>query len=239
MPYISKFTTLNGTQYTIKDAEAREMIQSLQEYSDYLGVTTTALVDNVTTNPVVSIGGENKTAVKGNIVNYGSKEFVYNGTVWQEFGDMSAVKALAYKDEASGQYTPAGNVTKPDFTGTEATISIKYTPEGSVSVTPTVELNKQSVTPIDSVGTLPSCTMPQLSMTVVNENLTFSWTNGTFSAGTLPTQGTPFDVATSVKTATATGSFTGTEKTVSTKYTPEGSVTQPTFNGTQGTVTVS
>ena len=73
---------------------------------DYLGVTTTALTDGATTNPI-TINGEQVTAKKGNIANYGSKEFIFNGTAWQEFGDLSALGALAYKDSATGSFKHA------------------------------------------------------------------------------------------------------------------------------------
>ena len=98
--------------YDIVDAGARELIAELEAYSDYLGVTTTALTDGSDVNPI-TIGGKSVTAVKGNIVNYGSKEFIFSGSIWQEFGDLSALGALAYKDSASGSYTPAGTMTDP------------------------------------------------------------------------------------------------------------------------------
>lgn len=115
----------------------------------------------------------------------------------------------------------------------------------------TVELNTTSVTPIDSVGTLPSCTLPTLSATVSNENLTLTWGAGSFSAGTLPTKGNAVTVATGVKSATASaptftgdgvcvvGEFQGETETINSSYTPSGTVSQPTFTGSAGTVTVS
>lgn len=51
----------------------------------YCGTTTTALTDGATTNPIV-IGGTNHTATSGCVVFYGDKEFIYNGTSWEEFG---------------------------------------------------------------------------------------------------------------------------------------------------------
>jgi hypothetical protein len=78
--YLSKIVQGSNTLY-IKDAEAREAISALEAYSDYLGVTTTALTDGATTNPV-TINSESVEAKKGNIVNYGSKEFIFNGTAW-------------------------------------------------------------------------------------------------------------------------------------------------------------
>lgn len=141
--YLSKVTIGEDT-YDLKDAEARAAIAELEAYTDYLGVTTTALTDGATTNPV-SIGGKDVEAKKGNIVNYGSKEFIWNGSAWQEFGDMSGVKSMAYVDSATGDYTPAGNVT-----GT------------AVSFNPT----KVSIDELDSVGTLPSYTVSGETLTL-------------------------------------------------------------------------
>ena len=116
--YISKINLPDGNEYQVKDLGARSLIADLQAYSDYLGVTTTALTDGSTTNPV-TIAGESVTAVKGNIVNYGSKEFIWSGSLWQEFGDLSALGDLAYEDTAAVTGTAAAQT----FTGTEATIS--------------------------------------------------------------------------------------------------------------------
>lgn len=133
MAYLSQ-VTIGESTYDLKDTEARSAIAALESYSDYLGVTSDALTDGATTNPV-TINGESVTAVKGNIVNYGSKEFIWNGSAWQEFGDMSAIGAMGYVDTASGSVTAAGNVS-----GT------------AVSFNPT----SQTIDELDSVGTLPT-----------------------------------------------------------------------------------
>lgn len=131
--YISQ-VQVGSTTYDIKDAEARTLIAALEAYTDYLGVTTTALTDGATTNPV-TINGEQVTAKTGNIVNYGSKEFIWNGSAWQEFGDLSALGELAYEDSAEGSYTPAGTIS-----GT----AVSYSPTSA------------TVNSITAVGTLPS-----------------------------------------------------------------------------------
>jgi len=64
---------------------------------------------------------------------YAKKEFVFDGTKWHEFGDMSGLGALALKDTASATYTPAGTVSQPTFTGTSTTSTGSFTPEGTVS----------------------------------------------------------------------------------------------------------
>ena len=131
--YISQIQVGEST-YDIKDSGARELISELQQYTDYLGVTTTALTDGATTNPI-TINGESVTAKKGNIVNYGSAEFIFNGTAWQLFGDLSGLGDLAFEDSAEGSYTPAGSIS-----GT----AVSYSPSST------------TVNSITDVGTLPS-----------------------------------------------------------------------------------
>lgn len=132
MANIKQITLPSGTTYDIVDQGARDLIEQLSGYTYYIGVTTTALTDGSTTNPI-TVNGESVTATTGGIVTYQNAEFIFNGTAWQEFGDLGALGALAYKDSASGTYTPAGTVTQPTFSGTQATISSTYTPAGSVT----------------------------------------------------------------------------------------------------------
>lgn len=139
MADISKITLPSGTTYDIKDAIARAAIAGGMAF---LGITTTALTDGSSTTPIV-INGEDVDAVNGGIAIYGTKEFIYTTTdnKWHEFGDTSGLKALAYKDSASGSYTPAGTVSQPVFTGGEASVTVtvdsdangNYTPAGTVS----------------------------------------------------------------------------------------------------------
>ena len=314
MADISKITLPSGTQYNFKDQQARDDIEAIQGAIaggvTFMGETSTALTDGSTASSIV-INSKTITAVKGYLVVYSSKEFVYDGSKWIEMGDLSAFKALAYKDSASGNFTPAGTVSQPTFTGNENTVAItaadntngnyqpkgivskptftgsattssgKFTPEGSVGLTttnktaavsegtgtatytpkgsvaaPTISVKTAGTTTtvnsITAVGTLPA-----LSATVTDENLTLTW-----DAGTLPTKGANITVKTgdaayeaSAPAFTGTGArlvtgniavptsatFTGTEGDVSVSGTPNGSVSQPTFTGTKaqisGTVT--
>ena len=159
--YLSKIVQGSNTLY-IKDAEAREAISALEAYSDYLGVTTTALTDGATTNPIV-INSENVTAEKGNIVNYGSKEYIFNGTAWQEFGDLSALGALAYKDSATGSVTAAGS---------NAASSVSFS--GTTDAT--------FVTGVDDAAVLPSFTEGSFSAGTLP-----SFTEGAFTPASLGT----------------------------------------------------
>ena len=193
MPNIKRITLPTGTTYDLVDQGARDLIEELSNYTSFLGVTTTALTDGSTTNPV-TINGQSVTAVTGNIVTYGSAEFIFNGTSWQAFGDLSALGSLAYKNKASGSYTPSGQIN---------------------AGAPTVTLSTTTVNSIESVGALPSCTLPSFGTSVENETLTLSWNAGAFNAGSLPTKGANTTVATGVQsTAAGTTTFTGTAGTI-------------------------
>lgn len=145
MPEISKITLPSGNTYDIKDQYARDLIAEIGNFTEWLGVTTTAISDGSTTNPI-TINGASVTATNGDIVTYQSKEFIWSqpsgGTgKWQIFGDLSGLGALAYKNSASASYKPAGTVSQPTFTGSASDLSItvaanangNYTPTGTVS----------------------------------------------------------------------------------------------------------
>jgi len=135
MSEISKITLPSGTTYDLKDAHARELIDEMSGYTDFLGVTTTALSDGATTNPI-KINNKDVTAKKGNIATYGSAEFIFNGTAWQAFGDLSGLGTLAYKNSASGSTTVAVPKTYTTTVTPQAKdVSVSGTTTGSVSVT--------------------------------------------------------------------------------------------------------
>ena len=123
MADIKQITLPSGTTYDIKDAVAR---QAATGGIHLVGTTTTALTDEATTNPI-TVNGESYTAVNQDAVFYGKKEFVFDGTMWHEFGDMSGLGDLALKDSASGSFTPAGSVSAPtisvDTAGNTGTFS--------------------------------------------------------------------------------------------------------------------
>lgn len=235
MAEISKITLPTGTTYDIKDAVARSTVAGAILVK---GTTTTALTDEVTTNPIV-IQGSSYTAKANDAVFYNKKEFVFDGTKWHEFGDMSGLGALALKDTASATYTPAGTVSQQTFTGTQGSVSVKGTPAGSISTgtgtsnytpdgtvsTPTITVTPSTTTKYVAAsatgggsvtdGTAAACTLPVLTTQVVNETLTIGWSAGSFTANT-PTEVTlpsfsSQTIATGITSATSTQpTFTGT-----------------------------
>ena len=133
----------------------------------------------------------------------------------------------------SGTFPIDGSVSQPTFTGSSMTATGTYTPAGTVAA-PTISVatagTTTTVNSITDVGTLPT-----LTTTVVNENLTIA-----FSQGTLPTKGVNTTVKTGDAAYTATApAFTGTQETLTVTGTPSGTVSQPTFTGYDLEVTAS
>lgn len=258
---ISQVTLLDGKTVELKDAVARAAIQG---GTYFLGVTTTALTDGSGTS-TITIAGESKTAVNGNMAVYGNKEFIWASAdnKWHELGDLTNLGALALKDSASGTYTPTGTVA---FTGASMTSTGSYTPAGSVAFTGANMTSTGTYTPAGSVskpnvdvtpttaniaefdsagsvtaGVAASATLPTWGATVSGETLIFSWNQGSFTpntptAVTLPTSKTTA-VVTGVEAALhAAPAFTGTEATLSVDGTTTGSAA---FTGTAATLEVS
>jgi len=100
MAEISKIK-VGSNVYDIKDSVARSTMAGA---ITILGVTTTALVDEATTNPI-TVNGESVTAEANNAVFYESKEFVFDGTYWHEFGDMTGLGDLAQHDLDEIEFT--------------------------------------------------------------------------------------------------------------------------------------
>jgi len=160
--YMSKLTLpvmvegqVQNVEFTIKDYEARQQIEQLGNALYWVGVTTSALTDGATTNPIV-VGGEDVTVNVGGVASYDGLEFVFNGTAWQAFGHAN-FGALAFKSSASGDYTPSGTVNVTQEADTTA-----------------------SVTPFGAAGSLPNA-----YFTVSGETATFNFSAGTLpTAGT-------------------------------------------------------
>ena len=206
------------------------------------GAATTITGSNLTASRALVSNSSGKVAVS----DVTSIELGYlDGVTSAIQTQLNAKSSSTHKHSVS--HTPAGTVSKPTFTGTEATISAEYTPAGIVSkptftgseVTSGAPAGTTTVYSITDVGTLPSCTYtapsanytaPSLSATVENHCLKLTFAPGshtfnpgshTFSAGKLPTKGSGVSVATGTHTH---------------KVTASGTVSQPTFTGTKATI---
>lgn len=187
MADISIITLPNGNSYNLKDAQARKDIAALQGYTAsgvvYEGTTTTALADGLTTPTFTVTNGttsEEKTAVKGTMVSYNNVMYAWNGDQWDQLGSAGAIKALAYKDSASADYTPEGSVSTPIFTGSSMTSSGTATPKGTISQ-PTFTGSQGDV----SVSGTPSGTVSAPAFTGTKATISVSGTpKGTVAVST-------------------------------------------------------
>lgn len=254
MADISKITLPSGTTYDIKDAVAR---QSIAGGVSYLGISSTAITDGGGQMP--TIGGSPITPINGNLVIYNSKEFIFTGDygdggTWSEFGDMSSLGALAYKDDASGSVIAAGTVSQPTFSGSSTSVSVTGTPTGTVTISddgsttnytpagtvaaPTISVssagstttikNPTSQTVAKTVATAaPGATAPSNAVTlfsVTGETLSL-YQIGYTTGASITTSNTTVKTGDASYTATAP-SFTGT-----------GAKLKATFTGTSTTST--
>ena len=180
--YLSKIKIGSNT-YEIKDLEARAAIAG---GTHFRGVCTDALTDGGSTSPIhISGKSDTYTPEAGDIViANGDQEFIWDGTAWRLFGDMSDLGTLAYKNSASGSYTPEGTVSAPNIDVTAPTA-------GALS------------------GVATAGTLPVLTQTVTNETLEIS-----FSQGAMPTFSTANYVNSVSATLHSAPVFSGTEGTV-------------------------
>ena len=152
----TNLNSLSGTVSSISSnvSSISSTVNSMSKYTQFLGVTTTNLVDG-TTSAVVAIGGSNVTATTGCIVVNGSKEFIYTGSTngWKMFGDLSALETelgdLAYKDSATGSHT---HITAVNVGTSTVTSSGKFTPAGTINTGTSSLTSKGSYTPSGSVS---------------------------------------------------------------------------------------
>lgn len=179
--------------------------------------------------------------------------------VYTPGGSVSQPLFTGAPGEVSVSGTPSGTVSISTGNGVA-----NYTPEGSISkpsVSVTLDTSTGYVAESStaggsvSAGTPAQCVLPQLSMTVTGETLNIGWSAGSFTANT-PTQVTmpsfvSKTIASGVETAALDAApifsgtaaelkatFTGTSMNSTGNFTPEGSVSQPTFQGTQATIVV-
>lgn len=231
-PLVSQLTIPNSggsgtTTYDIKDAQARTDIAAIYELIEggvnFIGVVADPpahqITDGDTTNPItVKNGASTKsvTATAGDIVIQGSDEFIFDGTAWRAFGNITGLKAFAFADTGSGSYTPAGTVSKPSFTGSSSTVTItaaasgsgNYTPAGSVTQPTFTGTKVQLDGTVTPSGTVSQPTFTGTGVRLVTGNIAVPATYTTTLGGKSK------DVIQPAESGTAT-------------YTPAGSVSAP------------
>lgn len=140
--YIGTVRTPDGQTHYMRDVEARAAITAIEARVDlaeedvetlkvavkggthFIGKCLTALSDRCTTNPVRVIADGQEKTVTGKAGDFtvcekqvGSgtvgMEYLFDGTRWTELGSTGTLGLLAYKDSASGSFTPQGSVSAP------------------------------------------------------------------------------------------------------------------------------
>ena len=83
--------------YALLKKRIKELEEKVDNLGKFLGITTSQLTDGCSTNPII-IDNELVTAKTGDwVIRYDTdKEFAFNGTIWQEFGDNSNVAKIYY-----------------------------------------------------------------------------------------------------------------------------------------------
>ena len=157
--YLSQVEMPNGTLLEIKDTVARQMATGGTHYIGKLyvdGSTYTHLTDNDTRSSVEIVTGAtthtSHTAEQGDIVLDDGKEFIYDGSVWEEMG-VDGLGAFAFANE--GRVTVPtvsyGNPT-PNSTSTAATVNITQNDSGNLAITGTFTNPSVSI-PVTLTGT--------------------------------------------------------------------------------------
>ena len=210
----------------IRDAEAQEEIAQIKETikngASYIGKFVSAVVggETVTTlkdgDAVTSITTTKGTFVPGTPasgqykLNEGdyteiqgtsgkpSVEFMWNGTAMDEFGSTSLLKSLAFKDSASGSYTPAGTnapsavsftgQTDGDFvTGFDTNPVAPSFSEGAFDAGSLPSFSEGAFTPASlAEGFATAGSAASFTEGAFNQGSLPSFSEGAFDAGTLP-----------------------------------------------------
>lgn len=82
-----KVNGLSGSIYT-NSQEIASIKNAISGGTHFIGISTTTITDGGTEKP--TIGDSQKNVNDGDIVIYGNKEFIWNGTAWEELGDTTA-----------------------------------------------------------------------------------------------------------------------------------------------------
>lgn len=167
---------IQNVTFDIADAEARQRISELGKALYWAGITTTVLTDGASTNPIV-VNGESVTVTAGAVAQYNTVEFAFDGTVWQKLGEGN-LGALAYKNSASGSYTPAGTVDITEGADTTDNV-IGITAVGSL---PSFSYDSTNQTLIFNSGTLPTADTQKSFVTASGtRTATFTGTQSTIT----------------------------------------------------------
>lgn len=211
--YFSYLELADGSKKYVKDADAREEIAEIKETikngAHFIGKLVSAVVGGETVTTLndgdvpTSITTDEGTFVPGTpgegqeqltngdyLYVQGAEgkptlEFMWTGTKLSEYGSTSVLKALAFKDSASGTYTPAGS-------NAASAVTFSGTADGDFvtgfDVAPVLPSFQEGAF---DAGSLPSFsegafTPASLGTGFYSAGTAAQFTEGAFSAGSLP-----------------------------------------------------
>ena len=226
--YFSWLELADGSKKYVKDADAREEIAEIKETikngAHFIGKLVSAVVGGQTVTTLndgdvpTSITTDEGTFVPGTPAEGQSKlnngdylyvqgaegkptlEFMWTGTKLSEYGSTSVLKALAFKDSASGTYTPAGTnaASAVTFTGTadgDFVTGFDVDPvlpsfsEGAFDAGSLPSYSEGAFTPASlESGFYTAGVAPSFSEGAFDGGSLPSFEEGAFSAGTLPSK---------------------------------------------------
>jgi hypothetical protein len=67
--------------------------KTVSNVMDFVGVTTSDLVNDFKTTPIIQISSGEHSAIPGDVVIYSNKEYVWTGESWEEFGNVTELSA--------------------------------------------------------------------------------------------------------------------------------------------------
>lgn len=141
-PYLLTIQT-NGTTLGTYDGSSAETLNitaaslGLSSALKYCGVTTTNLVDDSTVSSII-INGTSHTATAGCVVFYGDKEYVYNGTKWEELGYPTDLSSYATTVWVENNYKAKQEaISCPDADGSAGSFidTISQDEQGKITAT--------------------------------------------------------------------------------------------------------
>lgn len=169
----------------------------------FVGTTSTALTEGATTSTLVaaSSGSLTKTTgfIAGDLVFYGNKEFIWNGTSWTLFGDLGDLGTLAFKNSAKVNIPATGHThstpsLKHTVTQGNVSASGSYTPEGTVSINSVDAGRGLYVGRIEADGSDTLVSESQFSEVQITPVGGTTSVQSITGVGTLPTLGTKFTI---------------------------------------------
>lgn len=163
----------DNTQYPTAKAVYDIVNTMLSSAMRFQGVTTTALVDGSTTNPVV-IDGESYTATIGDVVVRSDVglEYLWTGAKWQQLGDETSYAKKTVTITGSGYLTGGGNLEAA------RTIDIADEIKAKIDNGATAYANLGNYLPLDGGTMTGSIHMPTGSSTTSGPMLHFRHESG-------------------------------------------------------------